>query len=90
MSLVDCVGYLASALVLLAFCMKAMVPLRIVALGSNIAFLLYGFNNGLMPVLLLHAVLLPVNGWRLREAVYTRQSPEDAAEAVGPPDGRIG
>src|SRR5262249_50510655 len=63
----DAIGYLASALVLAAFCMKEMVPLRIVAVGSNIAFLIYGLALGLVPVWLLHAVLLPINCWRLWE-----------------------
>lgn len=61
----DAVGYLASALVLAAFCMKEMIPLRVVAVGSNIAFLSYGLALGLVPVWLLHAVLLPINCWRL-------------------------
>jgi hypothetical protein len=69
----DAVGYLASALVLAAFCMKDMIPLRIVAVCSNIAFLVYGVALGLVPVWLLHAVLLPINCWRLWEG--TSQSP---------------
>ena len=64
----DTLGYLASALVIAAFCMRDIVPLRIAALGSNIAFLAYGIALGLGPVWSLHAVLLPVNGWRLWEA----------------------
>jgi|SRR5215813_6770152 len=63
----DAIGYLASALVLAAFCMKEMVPLRIVAVCSNIAFLIYGLALGLVPVWLLHSVLLPINCWRLWE-----------------------
>jgi hypothetical protein len=38
----DGIGYLACALVLLTFCMQAMVPLRLVALLSNAAFICYG------------------------------------------------
>ena len=60
-------GYVASALVLAAFCMKEMVPLRIVALCSNLAFIAYGLGLGLTPIWLLHAVLLPMNVWRLCE-----------------------
>jgi hypothetical protein len=65
----DALGYLASSLVVAAFCMRDIVPLRIAALGSNIAFLAYGIALGLAPVWSLHAVLLPVNGWRLWEAI---------------------
>jgi hypothetical protein len=63
----NAIGYLASALVLAAFCMREMIPLRLVAVCSNIAFLIYGLALGLAPVWLLHAVLLPINCWRLWE-----------------------
>jgi CRP/FNR family transcriptional regulator, cyclic AMP receptor protein len=63
----DYIGYLASVLVLCTFCARTMVPLRLVALGSNVAFLAYGALLHLYPVLLLHAVLMPVNLWRLTE-----------------------
>jgi hypothetical protein len=66
----DVIGYLASALVLAAFCMKEMIPLRVVAVCSNIAFLIYGLALGLVPVWLLHAVLLPINCWRLWEGIF--------------------
>jgi hypothetical protein len=65
----DSVGYLASMLVLAAFAVKEMIPLRVIALASNVAFLAYGLAHGLPPVWLLHALLLPLNGWRLLEAV---------------------
>src|SRR5579863_1108283 len=63
----DYVGYLASALVLCTFCARTMIPLRIIALGSNIAFITYGGLLHLYPVLFLHVVLLPLNAWRLAE-----------------------
>jgi CRP/FNR family cyclic AMP-dependent transcriptional regulator len=61
------IGYLASALVLCTFLTRTMIPLRFVALGSNVAFITYGALLHLYPVLVLHCVLLPVNAWRLRE-----------------------
>jgi hypothetical protein len=48
--------------------MKKMIPLRIVALCSNLAFLIYAVSLHLFPILLLHALLLPINTWRLSEA----------------------
>jgi CRP/FNR family cyclic AMP-dependent transcriptional regulator len=39
---VDLAGYAASSLVFLTFYMKGMVPLRVIALCSNVAFLIYG------------------------------------------------
>jgi CRP/FNR family cyclic AMP-dependent transcriptional regulator len=64
-------GYFASSLVILAFCMKDIVALRLLALTSNVAFLVYGIGSGLAPVWLLHAVLLPINGWRLCQALLS-------------------
>ncbi|GAB1717480.1 MAG: hypothetical protein NTAFB05_25220 [Nitrobacter sp.] len=61
----DYVGYIASFLVLLTFYMKRMIPLRIVALFSNVAFLTYGIGMHLMPVALLHCALIPINVHRL-------------------------
>ena len=65
MQMTDLIGYLAALLVAAAFCMESIVALRTVALLSNIAFVAYGYLGGLMPVLLLHLVLLPVNLIRL-------------------------
>lgn len=64
MNWVEAAGYLASALVLATFCMKTMIPLRSAAVISNIAFIVYGFYDDVYPVLILHAVLLPLNAWR--------------------------
>jgi len=63
----DYLGYVASILVLCTFCAKTMLPLRSIALGSNLAFISYGALLHLYPVLMLHVVLLPLNTWRLAE-----------------------
>jgi hypothetical protein len=65
MTMWDTAGYLASSLVITAFCMKDILRLRLAASVSNVAFLIYGLGLGLTPVWLLHAILLPVNLWRL-------------------------
>jgi CRP/FNR family cyclic AMP-dependent transcriptional regulator len=62
---VELIGYLASLLVFSTFYMKTMIPLRSVAIASNVAFITYGYLAGLYPVFLLHVVLLPLNIWRL-------------------------
>lgn len=64
---VEALGYLAAALVFSAFCMKRMVPLRLTAIASNVAFISYGYLAGLTPILALHMVLLPLNVWRTVE-----------------------
>ena len=68
----DAAGYLASGLVVAAFCMKDVVLLRAIALTSNMAFLTYGVARGLAPVWMLHAILLPINAWRLWEGLSER------------------
>jgi hypothetical protein len=77
----DAIGYLASILVFAAFGMKEMVRLRIVAMGSNIAFIVYGLSLGLTPVWLLHALLLPLNVWRLVQATASRDGDKVNGEA---------
>jgi len=74
----DAAGYLASGLVFAAFCMKDIVPLRIVAICSNLAFIAYGLGLDLVPIWALHAILLPVNCWRLSQALRREAQPLDA------------
>jgi CRP/FNR family transcriptional regulator, cyclic AMP receptor protein len=69
MSWTDLVGYVASASVLATFCMSTMVPLRIVAICSNVLFAVFGALAHVYPVLVLHLVLFPVNGVRLMQAL---------------------
>ena len=63
----DLIGFLASALVLATFAMKDMRRLRATAVLSNLAFIVYGAIDGLLPVLVLHLLLLPLNLRRLVE-----------------------
>ncbi len=65
MTWIDFLGYAASASVLITFCMSTMVPLRVIAIGSNILFISFGALAHIYPVLVLHVVLLPVNITRL-------------------------
>ncbi len=61
----DFAGYLASTLVLATFTTNDMRLLRVVGIFSNIAFITYGALGGLVPVLVLHLLLLPLNMVRL-------------------------
>jgi len=74
------IGFIASGLVLAAFGMKDMVNLRIVAICSNIAFITYALLLDLPPILILHVILLPLNGWRLMGVLKQR-----GAMVVGQP-----
>lgn len=61
----DLVGLLAAACVLATFSMQSMMALRAFAIASNVLFIVYGAAAQLMPIVLLHAILLPINGWSL-------------------------
>lgn len=67
-------GYCASALVFATFFMRSRARLRQVAIASNVAFITYGVIGNVVPVLTLHALLLPLNVWRLREIAQTRKA----------------
>jgi uncharacterized protein YjiS (DUF1127 family) len=69
MSWVDLIGYAACAGVFATFCMSTMVPLRIVAICSNVLFVTFSALAHIYPVLVLHVVLLPVNVVRLIQAL---------------------
>ena len=68
----DYLGCLASICVLLTFCMRSMVHLRLIALLSNIAFIAYGLAGRLMPILILHCMLLLINSTCLVRVLMSR------------------
>ena len=72
----DWLGYLAALLVFCSFYAKTVVALRLVAITSNMAFIGYALAKGLYPVLILHAVLLPLNCVRLAQLRATPKRPE--------------
>jgi CRP/FNR family transcriptional regulator, cyclic AMP receptor protein len=59
----------AAGLVLVSSFVKTMIPLRWLAIGSNFGYVIYGAIHPSYPMLLLHAVLVPINLYRLREMV---------------------
>jgi hypothetical protein len=61
----DVLGYIASCAVLATFLMRTMGPLRLVAIISNVLFLVFGYIQHIYPVFFLHVALLPINAWRL-------------------------
>jgi hypothetical protein len=79
----ESVGYLASLLVLATFCMQGMVALRAVAILSNVAFITYAALVGIGPVMLLHVLLLPMNLYRLSQALHERRLRQGGASVVG-------
>lgn len=59
----DVIGLLAAACVLASFSMQSMIALRAFAIASNVLFIVYSIEARLPPILMLHAILLPINCW---------------------------
>ena len=59
----------ASGLTVVSTFLKTMIPLRWLAVGSNIGFFFYGLLYPSLPMMALHAVLLPINIYRAIEMI---------------------
>jgi CRP-like cAMP-binding protein len=70
---------IAGALVVAASFVKTMIPLRWLAVGSNLGFLLYAALTPSLQMLVLHAVLLPINLWRVAEMIRLTRRVKAAA-----------
>ncbi|MFN7569959.1 MAG: hypothetical protein ACK5TK_00695 [Betaproteobacteria bacterium] len=70
----DVLGYAAAALVFVTFYLRSIVHIRLAAVCSNLLFIGYASSAELAPILVLHAMLLPLNLWRLRELAAGRQA----------------
>ena len=89
-------AWIAALLVFSSFFMKTIVPLRMVAIASNVAFIVYGLLSlaygifgRVYPILVLHSCLLPLNVIRVRQlralirAVH-QSSDDEALRALVP------
>lgn len=65
LAIADVLGLAAAGLTLLTFWQRAMLPMRLCAIGANICFVFYALLVSLPPVMALHVVLLPLNIKRL-------------------------
>jgi hypothetical protein len=66
-SVVEMIGYAAVIVNVGVYLMRTMIPLRTLALVTNVLFIVYAFFAGVYPTLLLNCLLLPLNGYRLAE-----------------------
>lgn len=64
----ETLGWAAALLTLLTFISADMRRLRLLALAANAAFIAYGSMAHVLPVMVLHLALVPVNLWRLNQA----------------------
>jgi Cyclic nucleotide-binding domain len=80
MNYVTAIGFVAAGLVIATLSMRTMVPLRIVGIASNCAFVTYGILFGSVPTVVLHTILLPLNIYRLREMLNLVKQVKVAAQ----------
>jgi CRP/FNR family cyclic AMP-dependent transcriptional regulator len=64
-SLPELIGVAAAGASLYAAYAKTIIPLRIAAIVANVLALIYSTLHGTYPTFALHAILLPLNSWRL-------------------------
>jgi hypothetical protein len=74
LSSTDIMGYVACLAVLVTFCMRDMRSLRVAGIIGNVAFIVYAYQNELLPPLLLHMILLPLNAIELARLVNATQT----------------
>lgn len=67
MNHVTIIGFIAAGLVIATLSMRTMIPLRVIGILSNVAFVTYGILFGSYPTVVLHSILFPLNIYRLRE-----------------------
>lgn len=70
----------AGLLVVVSAFVKTMIPLRWLAVGSNVGFILYGLTYPSMIMVALHALLLPVNLVRVGQMVRLTRRASAAAD----------
>lgn len=81
---VDLIGFMAALTVFASFSMTRIVPLRALALLSNVLFLSYGFIDQIYPVFFLHMILLPINIMKLYR-IYRDVPASSTADADAAP-----
>lgn len=76
-----CSALAAAALIVVSSFVKTMIPLRWLAVGGNIGFLVYGALHPAPVMVLLHGALLPINIYRALEMAWlTRRVSEATAQ----------
>ncbi|HEY2257917.1 MAG TPA: cyclic nucleotide-binding domain-containing protein, partial [Variovorax sp.] len=71
----------AGALVVVSSFVKTMIPLRALAVGGNLGFLIYGVLHPALIMVVLHGFLLPINIYRTAEMVRLTRRVSAAAAA---------
>lgn len=66
---IEAIGYLGMAFTVLSYAVSTIIPLRIISLMSSVAFVIYGYLLGSIPIMAMELLLIPLNGWRLYQMI---------------------
>lgn len=66
-SYVEILGFVGAGLMVVTLAMRTMVPLRVVGIVSSICQIGFALLAGILPMLIQHSILLPMNMYRLYE-----------------------
>jgi len=75
---IEIIGWLAAGFTLLTYSQKTMMRLRITGVMANILFITWALAVGVLPPLILHVCLLPLNLYRLLQILRMKREAEDA------------
>ena len=79
-SYVDLIGYFGGGVTLWGLYQKTMIPLRVGGVIGNVGFMMFGLLAGSYPTLILHAVLLPLNVYRMVQMIRLIREIRQAAD----------
>lgn len=74
-----CSAGVAGLLIIVSSFVKTMIPLRCLAIGGNLGFLIYGALHPSLILVLLHGALLPINVFRAAQMVRLTRRVQIAA-----------
>ncbi len=76
----DIAGYAGDVLIVVSFFKTTMIPLRALGALSNLCLVAYGYLDALYPIMVLNAVLFPLNLLRLQQMLKLVRRVRTAAE----------
>jgi CRP/FNR family transcriptional regulator, cyclic AMP receptor protein len=78
---IELIGYVSAALGVLMLIMQTMIPLRITGVAHNIGQICFGLLAGIYPIVIQHAILLPINLRRLAQMTTLVRRVKNAANS---------
>lgn len=77
MEWVEIIGWVAVLATITTYAVRTMLPLRLLALLANLFFLIYGALAPIYPTMVMYALLLPINLYRIYDIQRTTRQMKD-------------